>query len=418
MKALVIGQGGREHALVKALSLSPSISEVHVIPGNPGMKEALRHQVATTDASTIVQLCEQLQIDFTVIGPEVEIAAGLSDELRQHDLAVVAPSCEAAQLESSKIYSKQFMSRWGVPTAKYEVVCSLEEVQQAAKQFEPPYILKADGLAAGKGVFICENLEELDRAAQSLFIDKSLGEAGTRALLEAHLDGWELSYLILTNGEQFEVLPLSQDHKRLKENDIGPNTGGMGVVAPVDIPSSLNEVIRQKIILPTVRGLKEDQLLYRGVLYVGIMVTQEGPSVLEYNIRFGDPEAQAILPLIESDLGQVFFKLSRGELMPLQMRPLHSCCVVMAAPGYPDSPQKGVVIAGDVMAASASSYFLHAGTHKDKLGRWTTNGGRVLNAIGIGSSRKEAIAHAYNQVEKICWQDMQFRKDIGAKLLF
>ena len=418
MKVLVIGQGGREHALVRALKLSPSVVEVHAIPGSAGMAgDAICHEISPSDPPAVAKFCHQHEVGLVVIGPEVPLAEGLSDQLREKGLHVFAPSQAAAQLEASKVFSKQFMERAGVPTARYFVVKTLAETMERSKEFSPPFVLKADGLAAGKGVFICKTEDELRRAAHSLFEEKSLGESGNQALLEEFQPGWELSYLILTNGQSYQPLPLSQDHKRLGDGDFGPNTGGMGVVGPLEVSPELRKKIHEEILAPSVRQLAAESLLYRGILYVGVMVTENGPSVLEYNVRFGDPEAQVVLPLLNGDWGQVMKAVSLGELPELEWRPLHCACVVLAAEGYPDQPKKGVVIDGDLSAQTANSYFLHAGTKRNAEGEWVTGGGRVLNAIGIGSSLKEALGTAYNQAERAQWPGRQMRSDIGHKVL-
>jgi len=330
---------------------------------------------------------------------------------------VVGPSQIAAQLEGSKVFAKEFMVNAGVPTAAFEVVEDVAGTLKAAAAFTPPYVLKADGLAAGKGVFLCDTLAELKEAAESLFEKKTLGAAGNKALLEQYQDGFEISYLVLTNGVRSEAMPLAQDHKRLRDDDVGPNTGGMGVVAPLSIDPALREKIETTIVQPTIRHLQGSGLLYRGVLYIGVMVTASGPTVLEFNVRFGDPEAQVIMPLLDGDWGYVFTQLANGELVPMKWKNLHMACVVQAAPGYPDTPEKGVVLEGDVGYQDSSSYFLHAGTAKSPLGQWITNGGRVLNAVGMGSSLKEAIHSAYKQAKHVTWKNMQMRKDIGAKQL-
>lgn len=418
MKVLVIGQGGREHALVRALKLSPSVGEVHAIPGSRGMAgEAICHEIPLSDAKAVASFCHQHTIDLVVIGPEVPLAEGLSDQLRAEDLPVFGPSQAAAQLEASKVFSKQFMERAGVPTARYYVVSSVTETMEKSKEFAPPFVLKADGLAAGKGVFICKTEDELQQAAHSLFVEKSLGESGRRALLEEFQPGWELSFLILTNGQAYQPLPLSQDHKRLGEGDTGPNTGGMGVVGPLEISPDLRERIHQDILTPSIRQLAAESLVYRGILYVGVMVTADGPSVLEYNVRFGDPEAQVVLPLLKGDWGEVMKSVSLGQLPELKWRPIHCACVVLAAEGYPDQPKKGVVIEGSLKGETANSYFLHAGTQRDSQGQWLTGGGRVLNAVGIGSTLKEALDVAYAQAERARWPGRQMRRDIGYKIL-
>lgn len=416
MRFLVLGQGGREHAIVRALKFSPSVTEVHASPGSEGIsQEALCHKVDLSDPKAVEAFVKRYQFDCVVVGPENYLVAGIADVLRTLGVPVVGPSQIAAQLEGSKIFSKEFMVRAGVPTAAFEIVDNVADTLRAAQKFTPPYVLKADGLAAGKGVFICATLPELKTAAESLFEAKSLGIAGQRALLEQHQEGYELSYLVLTNGSEHEAMPIAQDHKRLKDGDIGPNTGGMGVVAPMVIDDSLREKIESLIVGPSVRNLSGGGLLYRGVLYIGVMVTPSGPTVLEYNCRFGDPEAQVIMPLLDGDWGFVFSKLAKGEMAPMKWKNLQLACVVQAAPGYPDAPEKGVVIEGDLGFQSPSSYFLHAGTSKNDRGQWCTNGGRVLNAIGMGSSRAEALKVAYSQAGHVNWKGLQMRKDIGAK---
>jgi phosphoribosylamine--glycine ligase len=296
-------------------------------------------------------------------------------------------------------------------------VNSVESCLKHAANFKSPFVLKADGLAAGKGVYICKDLGELEQAAKELFDNKKLGPAGERALLEKFQPGWELSYLILTNGEDYKPLPLAQDHKRLLDDDKGPNTGGMGVVAPLRIDLSLEESIQNEILIPIVEELKNQKFFYRGILYVGIMITDSGPTVLEINVRFGDPEAQALLPLLDGDWLNIFYELAKGNLIPMNWRPISSACVVLAAKGYPDQPQKNVVIEGDLHFETMSSYFLHPATKKREDGEWVTDGGRVLNAIGLGANLSEAIDKAYQQASKVSWPGIITRRDIGQKLI-
>lgn len=414
MKVLVLGQGGREHALVKAFHHSPSVSEVHAIPGNDGMTaEALCHKISLSDVESIIQFCLRTEIDFVFVGPEDPLVAGIADELRGRGILVVGPGKDAALLEGSKIFAKQFMMEAQVPTAAAEVVGSVDETLKKAEKFSPPYILKADGLAAGKGVFICRSAEELQAAAYSLFVEKSLGSAGEKALLEQNLPGWEISYLVLTNGSEYQALPLAQDHKRLKDLHQGPNTGGMGTISPLRLDRELDRKIRDSIIAPTVNHLHARGLFYRGVLFVGVMVTSDGPKALEYNVRLGDPETQVILPLIENDMGHLFLDLAKGILKPLNFKNIFTCCVIMAAEGYPENAVKGAPINGEISFETASSYFIHAGTKKNPDGQWVTNGGRVLGAVGIGSSLQEAISNAYELTQKVKWKGMQWRRDIG-----
>lgn len=418
MKGLVIGQGGREHALVRALKRSPSISEVHALPGSDGIaQDAQCHAIDWRDFDAVAKVVEREAIDFVVVGPENPLVEGLTDFLRSRDIAVFGPGREAARLEGSKIFCKEFLLEAGIPTARSFVVSRVDETLAAAKNFAPPYVLKADGLAAGKGVFICKTLGELEAAAHSIFVERSLGAAGERALLEEFQPGYEISYLVLTNGESFEPLPLAQDHKRLSDGDEGPNTGGMGVVAPVAIDAKLRERIDREVIGPTIAHIKKRGFFYRGVLFVGLMITERGPSVLEFNTRFGDPETQAILPLLDGDWGRVLRDLSNGKLSSLRWTPLYSCCVVMAAAGYPDAPVKGSAIEGLNQTDDESSYFLHAGTKREGAGGWSTSGGRVLNAVGLGANMRAAIQGTYARIERVKWKGLQLRRDIGAKAL-
>jgi phosphoribosylamine---glycine ligase len=415
MKVLVIGQGGREHAIVKALSRSTSVTEVHALPGNPGMaKEATCHNIKWQNFEAITLLCKEIGISYVFIGPEDPLVGGLSDHLRDAGILVVGPSAEAAQLEGSKIFAKQFMNEAKVSTAPFRVVTSREEVFQAKDIFTPPYVLKVDGLAAGKGVYICKTVDDLMRSADEIFEQKLFGKEGERALLEQFLPGDEVSFLVVTNGHEFEVLPLAQDHKRLLDRDEGPNTGGMGTVAPIALADSLMKQIEHEIITPCIQLLDHKQLVYRGILYFGLMLTKHGPQVLEFNCRFGDPETQVILPIIANDIGEYFLNVARGQIEKIKSNGLYSCCVVLAAEGYPANPTKGTPIEGSPLAETAQSYFIHAGT-KLSGENWTVNGGRVIGAIGNGSTLKEAIERAYKQSELVNWKGLQKRSDIGQK---
>lgn len=418
VKFLVIGQGGREHALVRALKLSPSVKEIHCMPGSDGIgHDAICHPWDGKDHSAVSTFVKKLGIDVVVVGPEVPLALGLVDSLRNSGISVVGPSKNAAQLEASKLFAKDFMIRASIPTASHKEVSDVASTLNAAKSFSPPYVFKADGLAAGKGVFICENLDELREAAEKVFVKKELGVAGERAFLEKFSPGWELSYLVLTNGKDYQALPIAQDHKRLLDNDKGPNTGGMGTVAPLKIENGLHKTIQEKVLAPIMKQLKTENFDYRGILFIGMMITDSGPSVLEFNVRFGDPETQVIVPLLDGDWGKVFSDLAQGNVAPMKWKPMAAACVVLAAEGYPDNPKKDVTVLGDVFAESSSGYFLHAGTKKSSDGKWKTNGGRVFNSVGVGKDIKEAIRKAYEQSERVKWNGVQFRSDIGKKLL-
>jgi phosphoribosylamine--glycine ligase len=412
MNILVIGSGGREHAIIKAFSDSKSAPQIYCAPGNAGIAQLAKLlNLNIKNHSEIIQACEQYKIDFVFVGPEDPLVDGLSDSLRDKKIAVFGPSKSAAQLEGSKIFAKLFMKRAQVPTAHSVTVTSVQTTLESAKYFTAPYILKADGLAAGKGVFICADVAELKNAAENLFDKKILGIAGRSALLEQHLPGHEISFLIFTNGKDFECLPLAQDHKRLRDNNEGPNTGGMGAIAPMPVDKILYEKIIDRVVKPSVQQLEKDNLLFRGVLFIGLMITDNEPYVLEYNVRFGDPETQVILPLIKNDLVDTFFKLTQGELQKLSFNNLYSFCIVNAAEGYPDKVVKNTPI--ELPEGNNNAYILHAGTALNSNQKLISSGGRVLNILALGNSLKEARAEAYKLNEKISMPGRQFRNDIG-----
>ncbi len=417
MNILVIGSGGREHAVTRAFSQSQMVQnnsqKIYCAPGNAGTQHIAQNlQLDLKNHPQVVQCCKEHQIDFVFIGPEDPLVDGLSNSLRQAGLKVFGPSQEAAQLEGSKIFAKEFMNAAQIPTAFSVTVGSVEATMSAVAQFKAPYVLKADGLAAGKGVFICADLNELKSAAESLFIKKIFGQAGLSALLEQNLPGYELSFLVLTNGEGYEALPIAQDHKRLRDDNKGPNTGGMGTIAPMQIPDTLRTKILERVVAPSIAELKKRDFLFRGVLFIGLMIVDNEPYVLEYNVRFGDPETQVILPLLKNDIASLFYELAKGQLQSLQMNGLSACCVVNAAAGYPDTPVKETVIT--LPADTASQYVLHAGTKNTTDGLLQSNGGRVLNVMGLAESLHEAIQKAYAQNSEIKFNGRQFRNDIGS----
>jgi phosphoribosylamine---glycine ligase len=413
LKVMVLGQGGREHALVKALSRT---AHVFAWPGSDGMSlEAKCLGGSLSDHQGIIAFAKKESIDLVVVGPDQALADGVVDALEAENILTFGPIKSSARLEWSKVFSKEFMKQAGLPTARADVVASVSEVEKHFSKYDPPYVLKADGLALGKGVFICKNKEELMAAAQDIFVHKTLGSAGERALLEEFTAGWELSLHILTNGHDYTLFPGAQDHKRLSDNDQGPNTGGMGAVAPVPISSSLLEQIKRQVLDPIIKHMQKIKMDYRGVLYVGLMITEEGPSVIEFNSRFGDPEAQVFLPLLDGDWSQAFKAVAQGKLPTLKWSDRAAACVVLASPGYPDKPEKGLEIKGS-MKPQEDSYVLHAGTKR--VGeRWLTNGGRVLNLMGIGRDLEAALNHAYTQAQVVSFERMQMRKDIGKKML-
>ncbi|MFZ3230951.1 MAG: phosphoribosylamine--glycine ligase [Pseudobdellovibrio sp.] len=413
MNTLVIGSGGREHSIVKSFAESSTIKNIFVSPGNAGTAEiATNVELDLKNHQSVVQFCLDQKITFVFIGPEDSLVDGLCDSLRAANILAVGPSKIAAQLEGSKIFAKKFMEKAGVPTAKADVVNSVESVLLAAKKYAPPYILKADGLAAGKGVFICRTLDMLEACAKKIFVDKILGPAGETALLEENLPGSELSFLVLTNGEDFQGLPIAQDHKRLLNKNMGPNTGGMGTIASMELPIQLYQKIIQTIIKPTIDQLKKEAYLFRGILFFGLMVVDNEPYVLEYNVRFGDPETQVILPLIRNDLGKVFFELAEGRLEKLTFKNKKVICLVNAAEGYPDNPIKNTRI-GLPYGFKPDAYILHAGTKLNEDGQLVSNGGRVLNVIAIDDTFEKAKNKVLELNAKIQFEGRQYRTDIG-----
>ena len=441
MKALVIGSGARESAILKALREGRQPARVFSLPGRPGKPrpaqpaqerpgkpeggsqaphppgfwgaEALPASFLK-DRAALARWLKAEKPDLCVIGPEQPLVEGLADFLRESGAAVFGPSARAARLEGSKIFAKRFMKEMGVPTASYQIVSSVSEAMREAENFFPPFVLKADGLAGGKGVFICAGRQELKAKAGFLFEEKALGKAGERALLEDFQSGREMSVFLLTNGEGYRLLPIARDYKRLREGQKGPNTGGMGAIAPVEAPPELVENIKSMIIEPTIRGLRLRSMPYRGALYIGLMISKNFPKVLEYNVRFGDPEAQALLPLLDGSWAEVFREIAGGGLPELKWKPLHAACVVLSAEGYPEKPARGAPIEGPVFHNAPDSWALPGGiAYDEKQKKWVTAGGRVLSAVGAGETRELALKRAYDLAGKISWPGRHFRRDIG-----
>jgi phosphoribosylamine--glycine ligase / phosphoribosylformylglycinamidine cyclo-ligase len=425
MNLLLIGSGGREHALAWKLSASPRLSNLFILPGNPGTAALGRNLPGCPDdLPFLVEQARQNKIDLVVIGPEAPLAAGLADALLQAGFPVFGPSQSAAEIESSKAFSKAFMQRQGIPAAASQTFDRFEAAldyltQQYSRRSASArdYVIKASGLASGKGVFLPETQEAALGILHSLLVEGTLGRAGEKVVIEERLQGREVSVLAFSDGQNILPMPPVQDHKRLMDGDRGPNTGGMGTFAPSNAcPPGLLDQVSETILSPAVRGLREEGRRFVGVLYAGLMLTEQGPRVLEFNCRFGDPETQVLMPLLQSDLLDILEACTQGRLMEasgsVSWNPGAAACVVLASPGYPDNPEHRLVISGVETAGDQDALIFHAGTALQG-GKLVTAGGRVLNIIGLGSNLESAISTAYGAVERIHFKGMQYRRDIG-----
>lgn len=419
MKILVIGSGGREHALTWKLRESPHMEEIYCAPGNAGIgQEAECVPVDVSRPLQVLELAKKLKADLTVVGPEAPLVAGVVDEFEREGLWIVGPTKAAAKLEGSKIFAKQFLQRHLIPTAKFVVAESLEEAVKALPGFGLPVVIKADGLAAGKGVVVARSREEAERTLDAFMRQKALGSAGERVVLEECLTGEEMSFIVLTDGRGILPLVPTQDHKAVFDNDRGPNTGGMGAYSDDSIlDRRQRDNILRRIVSPTLAGMAAEGVPYRGFLYFGLMMTAEGPKVLEYNVRNGDPEAQPILMRLRSDLVELFRAMREGQLGALEAHwsPNPAVCVVLAAKGYPGPPERGKEITGLEAAESLGGVkVFHAGTQVCDH-RLLTAGGRVLGVTATAEDLRAAIERAYAAASKIRFEGMHYRRDIGAK---
>jgi len=421
MKILVIGGGGREHALVWKLRQSPRVSEVLCAPGNGGIsEEAECVPVDARNLDALVELATRLRPDLTVVGPELPLTLGVADEFARRGLPVFGPTQAAARLESSKSFAKEFMQRHQVPTPHYAICASAEDVKHSLPHFHPPIVVKADGLAAGKGVVIAQTKEEAATVAAEMLSGKLLGEAGATVVLEEFLEGEELSFLVMSDGERVTPLAASQDHKRVGDGDTGANTGGMGAYSTdALLDPQMREWLLTHVARPVIAGMRAEDSAYRGILYCGLMMTARGPMVLEFNCRFGDPETQAILMRLESDLVEALEAAIEGRVSDgdFKWSADASVCLVVAAGGYPSSYESGKQISGLEEAANLEGVkVFHAGTSR-RDGAFYTAGGRVLGVSARGRDLEAAVGRAYSAAEKIRFEGMHYRKDIAARAL-
>ncbi|WP_457568585.1 phosphoribosylamine--glycine ligase [Desulfurobacterium sp.] len=421
MKVLIIGSGGREHAITWKISRSNRVKKIFAIPGNPGIAQIAECvKININDIKAIADFAEKEKIDLTVVGPEAPLVAGIVDEFETRGLKIFGPSKEAARLEGSKAFSKEMMKAFGVPTADFKIFDNPEEAKTYIKKKGAPIVVKADGLAAGKGVVVAQTVEEALDAVEKIMVDKVFGNAGNKVVIEECLKGEEASYLVISDGKRYIPLAPAQDHKAVFDGDRGPNTGGMGAYSPAPVLSpELEKEVREKVIEPMLRGMAERGTPFKGILYAGIMITEDkGIQVLEFNVRFGDPEAQVILRRMKTDLVELCEKAIEGNLPEkIEWDDRTAICVVLASKGYPGRYEKGKEITGIKEAEQIDDVVVfHAGT-AIKDGKLVTNGGRVLNVTAMGKDIKEAIENVYEAVNRIYFEGMHYRKDIGAKAL-
>lgn len=419
MKILVIGSGGREHALVWKIAQSKKVEKIYCAPGNAGIAQIAECiSIKAEDLAELLSFAQQEKIDLTVVGPEVPLTLGIVDLFNEHGLKIFGPSRLAAEIEGSKAFAKDLMYKYQIPTAAYGVFTESVSAKEFLDDIGLPCVVKADGLAAGKGVLICENRSEAEKAIEEILCDNKFGTAGNCCVIEEFLKGQEVSMLAFTDGETIVPMVSAQDHKRIFDNDQGLNTGGMGAYSPAPIyTANIHQQVIREVFEKTVSAMKAEGRVFKGVLYAGLMLTDKGPKVLEFNARFGDPETQVVLPRLCSDLVDIMEAVIEGNLNEelVKWRDEAAVCVVLASGGYPETAEKGKVIQGLEIAAQNALVF-HAGTKMDK-GNILTDGGRVVGISALGNDIKSAIDKAYQAVDKVYFENMHFRKDIGQKAL-
>ncbi len=418
LKILVVGSGGREHAILRECLRSPRASEVIAAPGNGGMaRDARCVPVDVEDPAAITALAQAESVDFAIIGPEVPLCAGAVDSLAEAGILAFGPNAKAARFEGSKTYTKDFLAKYGIPTARFgnfnETGPALEYLESYPEQGR--VVVKASGLAAGKGVIIAENRAQAQQAVRDMLEGGQFGASGEEVVVEEYMEGRETSLHLLVSGEDFAVLPTSRDHKKIGEDDTGPNTGGMGVIAPdPTIPETVLDEILESIAKPTLAGIRAEGIDYRGILYIGLMLTEEGPKVLEFNVRLGDPETQLILPLFKEDTVEAFLAAAKGEALPDRLTPTgeSAITVVLAADGYPGAYAKNIPMQlPDSLPDGVS--VIHAGTKLDADGNLVTSGGRVLNIVALAKSAEAASAQVYDACQHTYFEKQYYRSDIG-----
>jgi len=421
MRVLVIGSGGREHALAWKVSQSPRVTEVFCAPGNAGIaKVAQCVDIAADDVAKLVEFAREREIGLTIVGPEAALTLGIVDAFESEGLKIFGASRQAAQIESSKAFAKDLMKKYSIPTGFYGVFEDPEPARRYVREKGAPIVVKADGLAAGKGVIVCRTEQEAFDSIDTIMVQQAFGSAGKKVVIEECLIGEEASFIALTDGRTITPLPSSQDHKAVYDGDAGPNTGGMGAYSPAPVlTAELEREVMETVMTRAVEGMASEGIPYKGVLYAGLMITDDGPKVLEFNARFGDPETQPILARMRSDIVTALEAVVDGRLgeIEIELDPRPAVCVVMASGGYPGSYDKGIVISGlDEADAMEDLVVFHAGT-TSKGGTFATKGGRVLGVTALGDSVGDAIAKAYAGVAVINWEGVHYRKDIGQKAL-
>ncbi len=423
MDILVIGGGGREHALCWRLQQSPSCEKLHCAPGNPGIAQvATCHDVSVDDIAGLVALAKKLKIHLVVVGPEAPLVAGIADAMRLENFAVFGPSKAAAQLEGSKAFLKDFFARHHLPTAGYKTFTDADAACAYIDAQGAPIVVKTSGLAAGKGVTVAMTTDEAKAAARDMLSGALFGDAGHTIVIEEFLEGEEISYFAICSGTEFLPLGSAQDHKRVGDGDTGPNTGGMGAYSPARLMTpALEKLVNETIITPTLKGMADEGHPYSGVLFAGLMLTKQGPKLLEYNVRFGDPECQTLMMRLEGDFAAMLMAAAKGNLAEAKsgfsMSDKQSLCVVMAAQGYPGAYKKGTVINGLEAANADGAYVFHAGTKMDAAKNIVADGGRVLGVTASADDLKAARAIAYGAVDRILWPEGFCRRDIGWRAL-